>query len=98
MRDDGEAEDVLQEAYTRAFAAIAGFRGEAGVATSLNRIVLNEAHARVRTSARVAERAPGLDARPPADRGQRGGGSRSGLSRHPAVPRPQRPGQSRGRR
>ena len=48
VRDDAEAEDVLQEAYTRAFAAIAGFRGEAGVATWLTRIVLNEAHGRLR--------------------------------------------------
>src|SRR6185312_13063838 len=43
-----EAEDVLQEAYTRAFAAIAGFRGESGIATWLTRIVLNEAHGRLR--------------------------------------------------
>lgn len=48
LRDDGEAEDVLQEAYTHAFAAIAGFRGEAGIATWLTRIVLNEAHGRLR--------------------------------------------------
>lgn len=48
MRDDVEAEDVLQEAYTRAFAAIGGFRGEAGIATWLTRIVLNEAHGRLR--------------------------------------------------
>jgi RNA polymerase sigma-70 factor (ECF subfamily) len=48
MRDDSEAEDVLQEAYAKAFAAIAGFRGEAGVATWLTRIVLNEAHGRLR--------------------------------------------------
>jgi RNA polymerase sigma-70 factor (ECF subfamily) len=48
VRDDAEAEDVLQEAYTRAFAAITGFRGEAGVATWLTRIVLNEAHGRLR--------------------------------------------------
>src|SRR5437763_15498116 len=48
VRDDAEAEDVLQEAYARAFAAIAGFRGEAGVATWLTRIVLNEAHGRLR--------------------------------------------------
>ncbi|MFL5296972.1 MAG: RNA polymerase sigma factor [Phenylobacterium sp.] len=48
VRDDAEAEDVLQEAYTRAFAAIEGFRGEAGVATWLTRIVLNEAHGRLR--------------------------------------------------
>jgi len=48
VRDDAEAEDVLQEAYARAFAAFAGFRGDAGVATWLTRIVLNEAHSRLR--------------------------------------------------
>jgi len=48
VRDEAEAEDVLQEAYTRAFAAIAGFRGESGIATWLTRIVLNEAHGRMR--------------------------------------------------
>src|SRR5215831_11611794 len=48
LRDDAEAEDVLQEAYARAFAAFEGFRGEAGVATWLTRIVLNEAHGRLR--------------------------------------------------
>ncbi|MCW3005115.1 MAG: polymerase sigma-70 factor,ECF subfamily [Conexibacter sp.] len=48
VRDEAEAEDVLQEAYLRAFAAIGGFRGEAGVATWLTRIVLNEAHGRLR--------------------------------------------------
>jgi RNA polymerase sigma factor (sigma-70 family) len=48
VRDEGEAEDVLQEAYARAFAAIGSFRGEAGVATWLTRIVLNEAHGRLR--------------------------------------------------
>lgn len=46
--DDAEAEDVLQEAYARAFAAIAAFRGEAGVLTWLTRIVLNEARDRMR--------------------------------------------------
>ncbi len=48
VRDESEAEDVLQEAYMRAFAAIANFRGEAGIATWLTRIVLNEAHGRLR--------------------------------------------------
>lgn len=48
LRDEGEAEDVLQEAYLRAFAAIADFRGEASVFTWLTRIVLNEAHGRLR--------------------------------------------------
>ena len=28
VRDDGEAEDVLQEAYLRVFSALADFRGE----------------------------------------------------------------------
>ena len=48
IRDESEAEDVLQEAYVRAFAAIGNFRGEAGIATWLTRIVLNEAHGRLR--------------------------------------------------
>jgi len=49
VRDEGEAEDVLQEAYTRAFAAVADFRGEAAIATWLARIVLNEARGRLRS-------------------------------------------------
>lgn len=48
LRDDFEAEDVVQEAYMRAFAAIESFRGEASVLTWLTRIVLNEAHGRIR--------------------------------------------------
>lgn len=48
VRDDLEAEDVLQEAYMKAYAALPGFRGEAGVSTWLTRIVLNEAIGRMR--------------------------------------------------
>lgn len=48
VRDDAEAEDVLQEAWVRAFAALATFRGEAGIMTWLTRIVLNEARGRLR--------------------------------------------------
>lgn len=48
VRDDSEAEDVLQEAYVRAFAAIGSFRGEAGIMTWLTRITLNEARGRLR--------------------------------------------------
>ncbi len=48
VRDDGEAEDVVQAAYLRAFAALPGFRGEAALGTWLTRIVLNEAFGRVR--------------------------------------------------
>lgn len=46
--DDGEAEDVVQEAWARAYAHIAEFRGEAGIATWLVRIALNEALGRKR--------------------------------------------------
>jgi len=48
VRDDGEAEDVLQEAYFRAFSALPNFRGDSSLATWLTRIVLNEALQRVR--------------------------------------------------
>jgi RNA polymerase sigma-70 factor (ECF subfamily) len=43
VRDDSDAEDVLQDAYVRAFAALDGFRGEARFGTWLARIVINEA-------------------------------------------------------
>jgi RNA polymerase sigma-70 factor (ECF subfamily) len=48
VRDDGEAEDVVQEAYVRAFTHLASFRGEAGLGTWLSRIVLTEALGRLR--------------------------------------------------
>lgn len=43
VRNDTDAEDVLQEAYVRAFAGIGQFRGEAQLGTWLARIVINEA-------------------------------------------------------
>ncbi len=43
VRDDGEAEDVLQEAYIQAFRALPKFRAESSFATWLTRIVINEA-------------------------------------------------------
>lgn len=48
VRDDGEAEDVLQEAYFHAFSALAEFRGDSTLTTWLTRIVFNEALQRVR--------------------------------------------------
>ncbi|HXS06975.1 MAG TPA: RNA polymerase sigma factor [Rhizomicrobium sp.] len=48
VNNDDEAEDVLQEAYLRAFVAISDFRGEAGIATWLTAITLNEARGRLR--------------------------------------------------
>ena len=54
VTDDAEAEDVLQEAWVRAFHALGGWRGEASVATWLARITLHEALARVRRGRRLA--------------------------------------------
>jgi RNA polymerase sigma factor (sigma-70 family) len=48
VRDDSEAEDVVQETYLRAFAAISGFRSESSLFTWLTRIALNEARGRLR--------------------------------------------------
>lgn len=48
VRDDAEAEDVLQEAYLHAFANMAGFRGDSLLSTWLTRIVANEALQRLR--------------------------------------------------
>lgn len=55
LRDDAEAEDALQDAYLQAYRAIGQFRGDARLATWLTRIVINEAIARSRKSARRAE-------------------------------------------
>jgi RNA polymerase sigma-70 factor (ECF subfamily) len=43
LRDDGEAEDALQQAYVLAFTNLATFRGVSQLSTWLSRIVLNEA-------------------------------------------------------
>jgi RNA polymerase sigma-70 factor (ECF subfamily) len=48
VRNDSEAEDVVQEAYVRAFTSLDRFRGDASLATWLSRIVLNEALGRLR--------------------------------------------------
>lgn len=48
IRDESEAEDVVQEAYVHAYEKIASFRGEASLATWLTRIALNEAYGRLR--------------------------------------------------
>jgi len=48
LGNDSEAEDVVQESYLRAFANLAGFRGESSLVTWLTRIVVNEAVGRLR--------------------------------------------------
>ena len=58
LRDDGLAEDAVQEAYLRAYGAMDEFRGEAKLSTWLIRIVANEALARRRKDARRAEVMP----------------------------------------
>lgn len=55
VRNDSEAEDVVQEAYVRAFTNLATFRGEASLSTWLSRIVLNEALGRTRRHQPAAE-------------------------------------------
>jgi RNA polymerase sigma-70 factor (ECF subfamily) len=48
VQDDSEAEDVVQEAYVRAFGSLGQFRGDASLSTWLTRIALNEALGRLR--------------------------------------------------
>jgi RNA polymerase sigma-70 factor, ECF subfamily len=48
VHDDGEAEDVVQEAYVKAFGNLDQFRGDASLTTWLTRITLNEALGRLR--------------------------------------------------
>ena len=55
LRNDSEAEDVVQEAYVKAFTRLGGFRGDSSLATWLSRITMNEALGRLRRE------------RPPAD-------------------------------
>src|SRR5438270_6735017 len=55
LRNDGEAEDVVQETYVRAFTHLQDFRGDSSFATWLARIAMNEALGRLR------RRRPGVE-------------------------------------
>ena len=48
LRDDSEAEDVMQQAYVNAYAHLRQFHGRAQFSTWLTRIAVNEALARAR--------------------------------------------------
>jgi RNA polymerase sigma-70 factor, ECF subfamily len=52
LRDDHEAEDVMQQAYVNAFTHLRQFNGSARFPTWLTRIAINEALARVRRRGR----------------------------------------------
>lgn len=65
LTDDAEAEDVMQEAYVRAFRELASFRGEARFATWLTRIACHEALARVRKRRRLVPITGGESGEPP---------------------------------
>jgi len=54
IKDDAEAEDIVQEAYLLAYRNAASFRGDASLSTWLTRIVVNEATGRLRTTRRRA--------------------------------------------
>jgi len=50
LRDDSEAEEVLQESYVRAYVHLPSFEGRARLSTWLTKIVIHEASARLRRS------------------------------------------------
>jgi len=55
LRNDAEAEDVVQETYVRAFTGLDQFRGEASFGTWLVRIAMNEALGRLRRQRPVVD-------------------------------------------
>jgi RNA polymerase sigma-70 factor (ECF subfamily) len=48
LRNDSEAEDVVQETYVRAFTHLDSFNGDSSLSTWLSRIAINEALGRLR--------------------------------------------------
>ncbi|MCU1309676.1 MAG: polymerase sigma-54 factor RpoN [Candidatus Angelobacter sp.] len=58
LRNDAEAEDVMQDAYVRAYEHLAQFAGRAKFSTWLSRIAVNESLARRRHLARHEELEP----------------------------------------
>lgn len=55
LRDESEAEDVMQDAYLRAYAHLDQFEGRATFLTWISRIAVNEALARLRRNGRFVE-------------------------------------------
>ena len=55
LRDDTEAEDVVQEAYISAFTHLSSYRGESSLGAWLSRITMNEALGRLRYRRRTVD-------------------------------------------
>lgn len=85
LRDNAEAEDAVQEAYLRAFAALKEFRGDAALGTWLTRIAVNEALGRLRQRRRNEP----LDQLPPS-----GGAAEADILVFPGATRPLNPEQA----
>jgi len=58
LKDDGDAEDALQDAYLEAYRHIDEFRGASELGTWLTRIVINQALARLRKEKRRSSIVP----------------------------------------
>ena len=67
LRNDTEAEDVVQETYVRALTHLDSFRGESSLSTWLSRIAMNEAMGRLRGQRSVLHGDSRLLDRPEAD-------------------------------
>ena len=61
VRDEAEAEDVMQDAYVRAYTHLKQFAGKAKFSTWLTRIAVHEALARVRQWNRYSDLEPAFD-------------------------------------
>jgi RNA polymerase sigma-70 factor, ECF subfamily len=66
LRNDGEAEDVMQEAYVRAYEHLSQFAGEAKFSTWLTKIAVYEALGRLRRRGRTQELDVLMDSNKPA--------------------------------
>lgn len=75
LRNDAESEDVVQDAYVRAYAHLGTFEGRSTFATWLTRIAIHEALSRRRRAARLdtheGESPAGCDLREKPDRASR---------------------------
>lgn len=67
LRDDSEAEDVVQEAHVRAYTHLNQFAGQATFSTWLTKIAMHEALARIRHRSRFVE----IDSIPKSDENTR---------------------------